>query len=339
MAFSFLGISAQGKHPIYLWHNNGIHMEMSDDVDSITFILPDDLFILTTGDAVIFTDSTMYSKHIVTPKANIIPEWWGVCYSHKTNNPTLKDELIWSPWNSWFNKGAPTEVGTTLEGLIPGTTYYYRPYVIYDNEILYGEVKNFTTLGQKPEPCDSLVDLGLSVKWAACNLGAEQPYEFGDYYAWGETERKDLYTDDNYKFGRDSVFSKYGSDNKVSLDPEDDAATVILGYPYRMPDINEINELNNKCTWTSSSLHGISGVKITGPNGNSIFLPFCHKRYRNPWNYADSYRFGHIWSSTRVGNQAFRLSYDDYCGFRSLRNNYLAKSNRCLGICIRPVKP
>lgn len=334
------GTHAQNTFPIYFWHNNGVHMETSDELDSVTFVLPDDLFTLSTGDAINFTDSTMLANYDVTAKSYNIPDWFGVCYSHKTETPTIKDELTWTIGNSDFKRGGTTEKTINIEGLISGTTYYYRPYVVFDHKIFYGPVKNFTTLGTKPKSDDSFVDLGLSVKWAACNLGADQPYEFGDYYAWGETERKDFYTEDNYKFGKDSTFYKYnGEDGRNILDSEDDIATIALGYPCRIPDINEINELIIKCSWTNDVLRGISGVKITGPNGNSIFLPFNHQRYWNPWGYGDSYRLGHIWSNTKIQNQAFSMTYDDYCGWLSFRNYYFTKSNRFVGICIRPVKP
>lgn len=133
------------------------------------------------------------------------------------------------------------------------------------------------------------VDLGLSVYWATCNVGASKPEEYGNYYAWGETEPKSEYTWINYKFRisgdnyQNVKLSKYNTqesygaiDNKTVLDLEDDVAHVKLGGNWRMPTIDEWRELEDYCTWTWTNSYNGSGVKgriITGPNGNSIFLP------------------------------------------------------------------
>lgn len=126
------------------------------------------------------------------------------------------------------------------------------------------------------------VDLGLSVKWARCNVGASKPEEYGDYFAWGETTTKDKYTWQNYKWcdGDYTKLNKYCTrqeygqvDNQTTLQLCDDAAYIILGENWRMPNVKECNELVNQCTWTWTTINGINGHIITGPNGNSIFLP------------------------------------------------------------------
>ena len=127
------------------------------------------------------------------------------------------------------------------------------------------------------------IDLGLPSKtlWASCNVGASKPEEFGDYFAWGETETKKVFSWDNYKWCngskdnltkyRDSYYEKV--DNKFELDPEDDAAYVKWGNQWRMPSLEQIEELAYKCSWTWTILNGVGGCKVIGPNGNSIFLP------------------------------------------------------------------
>ena len=117
------------------------------------------------------------------------------------------------------------------------------------------------------------VDLGLSVKWATCNLGASKPEEFGDYFEWGclspQNENKEVRRNTNFD-------SKYNTaDGKKVLCPEDDAATCLLGMPWRMPTLEEITELKEKCEWKESSLNGVQGCRVIGPNGNSIFLPIA----------------------------------------------------------------
>ena len=119
------------------------------------------------------------------------------------------------------------------------------------------------------------VDLGLpsGLKWATCNVGATTPEEYGDYFAWGEVEPKTTYNRDTYKYYDGSNFTKYTGSDKTVLDPEDDAAAVNWGGAWRMPTKAEQDELCNNCTWTWTTQNGVNGYKVTGPNGNSIFLP------------------------------------------------------------------
>ena len=134
------------------------------------------------------------------------------------------------------------------------------------------------------------VDLGLSVKWATCNVGATKPEDYGNYYAWGETTPKDSFNWGNYKYCMATYDSenekwtangltKYYStiDNKTTLDPEDDAATVNMGGLWRMPTRDELNELKIKCTlaWINDyNGTGVAGIKATSKtNNNHIFLP------------------------------------------------------------------
>ena len=114
-------------------------------------------------------------------------------------------------------------------------------------------------------PIPEAVDLGLSVMWASANLGASRPDEAGGYFAWGETSPKPgLYSGENYKFGQYTNEmtkynfytspgqwggAKYPLDYKETLDPEDDAAAVLLGNGWRMPTADELWELKNRCTW------------------------------------------------------------------------------------------
>lgn len=111
-----------------------------------------------------------------------------------------------------------------------------------------------------------MVDLGLSVKWATFNLGATKPEEYGNYYAWGETEPKSEYSQQTY--------APIG--NKTRLGPDDDAAHVLLGGKWRMPTRDEIIELAENCTRKDTVQNGVAGVLFTSKkNGNSIFIPFA----------------------------------------------------------------
>lgn len=154
----------------------------------------------------------------------------------------------------------------------PGTNYY-RSYVKIDGVAHYGAVKVY--IGD-PVPGGQAVDLGLSVKWADMNVGASSPEDYGEYFAWGETEPKSAYNWSTYfdsLNGSDNNFKKYQIDGKTTLDPEDDAAHVNWGEAWRMPSIEELKELNSNCTWRWTTRNGVNGFLIVGPNKNSIFLP------------------------------------------------------------------
>lgn len=186
------------------------------------------------------------------------------------------------------------------------------------------------------------VDLGLSVKWANMNVGAKSPSGFGTYFAWGETKPKDYYSWGTYVWTKgDSQFlTKYSTiDRKSQLAPSDDAARANWGGGWRMPTVDEYEELTDpdKCTWEWTTQDGVNGYKVTGKKtGNSIFLPITGFRY-----YADTQFRGIIgiyWTSslyTTNPNKAWCLEFnfskiDVYYGDLS--------SNRFSGRCIRAVR-
>ena len=129
------------------------------------------------------------------------------------------------------------------------------------------------------------VDLGLSVKWATCNIGADKPEEYGSYYTWGETSTKSRYNwktcsdylaDDNgYASDRVEHWGVYKIGGKTKIEPNSghDAARQNWGGTWRMPTEKELEELSKKCTWKWTSKGGHNGCEVKGPNGNSIFLP------------------------------------------------------------------
>ena len=200
-----------------------------------------------------------------------------------------------------------------------------------------------------PEP--EAVDLGLSVKWASFNLGATSPEDYGDYYAWGETATKDRYDWETYTWcmGTNQTLTKYCdnasygyngfTDGKADLDPEDDAACVILGDKWRMPTKAEQDELR-KCTWIWTSVNGVSGYEVIGPSRNSIFLPAAGLR-----DGTELVRVGiggHYWSSSLFFPGYPEEGYQDYPDDASLLNldsmtKYWFRDDRCYGFTVRPV--
>lgn len=206
----------------------------------------------------------------------------------------------------------------------PDSTVYYVFYTQIGNKICMGPVKQFTCL-HLPLETSGAADLGLSVKWAACNLGASNPWDYGERYAWGETSSKDYYAWDNYKWSeyysrtRQNAITKYTIESDLTtLIAEDDAATVNWGSEWRIPTYSEQKELIDKCTWSLITLHDISGYYIVGPNGNAIFLPS---------NNNNSYFWTSYWSSSL---------YDD-TNARCIMGNQRRSQERYKGWYIRAV--
>ena len=143
------------------------------------------------------------------------------------------------------------------------------------------------------------VDLGLSVKWATCNVGATKPEEYGDYYAWGETTTKATYSWDTYTLTTDggSTFTKYNTtDGKTVLELADDAARANWGGAWRMPTDAEWTELRENCTWTWTTKNGVNGYEVKSKtNENAIFLPAAGYRDDDDLSNAG---FGYYWSSS-----------------------------------------
>ena len=163
------------------------------------------------------------------------------------------------------------------------------------------------------------VDMGLSVKWAKCNLGATKPSEIGDYFAWGETEPKEEYTWANYKFSGDEngdvmtkyAFDEWGNiDDKYLLDDEDDAVATLKGGYWQMPTRQQIYELYKKCSFVETEQDGVKGILYTSPTtGNSIFLPLGGFYSSN--GLESSQDLGYYWTKTQVQNEETH-SYQAY---------------------------
>ncbi len=187
------------------------------------------------------------------------------------------------------------------------------------------------------------VDLGLpsGTLWATCNVGAASSSDYGSYFAWGETTTKSTYNWSTYKWcnGSSSTLTKYCTkssygtvDNKTVLDSSDDAATANWGSEWRMPTIEEIGELYEKCDWTWTTVNGVNGRLVVGPNGNSIFLPAAGYRYGSSLGYAGS--SGYYLSSSLY---SYNPSIAYYLNFYS---DYLGRlcNSRYYGHSVRPVR-
>jgi hypothetical protein len=143
--------------------------------------------------------------------------------------------------------------------------YWYKSFVEIDGQVYYGAAKHFGW---------EVVDLGLpsGTLWSNVNVGSAWPEDYGKYYAWGEVSEKDTYTRDNYQYYDNGSYMTIGSNGNIAS-TNYDVAYLTMGNAWRMPTVDELRELNNNCTWTWVLVNGIKGYRVTGPNGNSIFLP------------------------------------------------------------------
>lgn len=226
----------------------------------------------------------------------------GVCWSVGAN-PTNSDMHHSVSYN-----GEPFVC--TIDGLEPGTECHVRAFVTVGLHCYYGEDVSFNTLVGGTDG-HAYVDLGLpsGLLWATCNVGAEAPEDYGDYFAWGETTPKDYYDWSTYQYcnGSYNTLTKYCNqsnygyngftDNLTTLEPTDDAATANWGNGWRMPTMEEFEELYNNTTVTWTQQNGVNGRLFTAANGNSLFLPAAGCRYVSSlYGIGDG---GRYWSSSR----------------------------------------
>lgn len=179
------------------------------------------------------------------------------------------------------------------------------------------------------------VDLGLSVKWATCNVGASSWEGEGDKFAWGETSTKTEYNRENYKWAtpyynyygdiigfkyiKYCTDSDYGTvDDKTTLDAYDDAATAKWGTKWRMPTSEEVKELKANCSCVSAERNGVRGCYLIAKNGNYIFLP-----------EVDSSMYADFWTSQLDGYDGWAKSFD--------QESSSGCEDRWCGLSVRPV--
>lgn len=175
------------------------------------------------------------------------------------------------------------------------------------------------------------VDLGLpsGIKWATINVGANSPSDYGNYYAWGETEPKSEYLNSNCVTHK-KTFGDIGGN------PQYDVARAKWGDNWRLPTDTEWEELINKCKWTAVTMDNHNVWRITGPNGNSIMLPLGGYRKKSDLKRINTY--GYYWSSTPTGvlSVSCDFGFDDGSGlsqpYRTLNHSY-----RDEGFSVRPV--
>lgn len=187
---------------------------------------------------------------------------FGVVVSSKADEEAVRSGLI-------IPAGNASDFTVEYAGFAPNTTYYYAAYADLGTGVVYGDVQNFTTSGFDFDIDNDLVDLGLSVKWSKFNLGARSESEFGGRFGYGDVAGVNTSID----------MAEYGSGDIYKTDR--DVANKGWGGKVTLPTAADFEELFNSCTKEWTEVDGVPGYKLTGPNGNSIFLPAAGSRTIN----------------------------------------------------------
>ena len=293
---------------------------------------------VTTMEVTQITTTTAVAGGEVTDDGGADVIECGVVYGTAKNPTTENSKVIGGSGTGMFT--------CNLTGLQPLTIYYIRAYAINSKGVAYGMEQTFATrtLPSGSENGHDYVDLGLSVKWATYNVGAETDIDYGDHFAWGETEPKDTYVWSTYKWcnGTETTLTKYNTssscgtvDNKTTLELSDDAAHANWGGSWRMPTKEEQDELREQCTWKWTYLNGIGGYKVTSKsNYNSIFLPAAGYYRFDSGKLSGVGNNGYYWSSS-LATVTSRYAWCVGFGTIVIRDD----TPRCGGYSVRPVCP
>ncbi len=306
-------------------YDNGYVKEKGEKGNAVTIDKP----IVVTKDAGgITTISAVLTGEVTNNDAANEIEERGFCWATEPQ-PTIA--------GTHHNCGGDTGIGTStfshnISNLQDDATYYFRAYIKTNFGIIYGEEKSFKT--ESLINGHDWVDLGLpsGLKWATCNVGAGSPEDYGNYYAWGETTTKSTYSDDNsltYGLSKSQLQSQGYIDVGGNLTPSHDAARANWGGSWRLPTKTDLEELEDRCTWTWTTQGGVKGYKVTGPNGNHIFLPAAGYRYGSSLYYAREN--GYYWSSTPHESNSYgacRLYFDSGAQSVYWSDRYYARSVR-----------
>lgn len=208
-------------------------------------------------------------------------------------------------------------ISIVKSGLLPNTTYYYAAYLDLGSGIVYGDVKSFTTPAREFDPDKDFVDLGLSVKWAKCNVGAAEEKELGGLFGFGDLSGVNTSIEPE----------KYASTDTYKT--TSDVAYLATGGKGTLPTADLFEELFTLCKKEWIEKDGVYGYKFTGPNGNSIFLPAAGHRIQSDVT-GEGLQGYYLTGSVNQTNTQFAIDYEFNAstGFRGTRAVYDALSVR-----------
>ncbi len=223
-----------------------------------------------------------------------------------------------------------------LTGLLASTEYYVCAYAVNSVGEIVTDAIHFTTLPEEEEAVYEYVDLGLpsGTKWAKWNVGATAPYEYGDHFAWGELETKDDFLSSNCTTYKQNL-------GVISGNPDYDVATAKWGSDWRIPTLEEMFELTQKCTWIWAKVNGVEGFNVvSNVNGEHIFLPASGFRVNTGENteLLDRDVYGYYWTATPYDEEG-GSTYTKACFLDMCKEQvYCNWSLRRNGFTVRPVR-
>ena len=301
LLIAIIGAYAQVREVVH--HKGNYYSQatlMVDTIHNVTYEKDTVAVIVPRGEGIVYPNNEAMGQFItwmqghpvyatpivqydsVAHRRNIAGDTLCIIFSNSTDVLLQyeKEPIVWQHRQVTISDSAQLLSAEQYNAIAQGgdtSQFIIEPTIIY-TDTLY--VRNIVDTVYKKT--HEYVDLGLSVLWATCNVGAEKPEEYGDYFAWGEVVPKEEYTWGNYKWcdGDYTKLTKYCTkeqygvvDNQIILELNDDAAHVNMGEDWRMPTLAESNELVSQCTWIWTTINGVNGHQVIGPNGNSIFLP------------------------------------------------------------------
>jgi len=235
-----------------------------------------------------------------------------------TTTPTM--EAVRSGLRLSMN-GIPEHFSKSAYGLLPATTYYYAAFLDLGSGVVYGDVQSFSTSENNINVDEEFVDLGLSVKWAKHNVGAKSESGIGGYYGFGDLTGANPSIDP-------AVFAQANTYKTAN-----DVAYVATGGKGTLPTADLFEELFRLCKTEWTEMDGVNGYKVTGPNGNSIFLPAAGKRVAHGISEQLTHGY-YLTGSVNPTNTQFAVDYEftQNTGVRSTRAVYEALSVRPVSV-------
>ena len=260
-------LSVKAQYKVIFHFKDSVFYRNSWEIDSITFE-EGELMKVAASEAKKIKRTSSEIDVTLTGDLTLLDKF-GLIFATEESNLQLDNKnaktMIYS--QDFYTQ----DFSVPLTNLEYNTTYYYKPFAEYQDTCVYGAVKSFTSLTEFPVP-DEPLDLGLSVKWAPWNVGASCVGDYGDYYGWGDSSG-------HVVSNNSSDYAKGNTSSNITRTSYD-IAYVHWGGKWRLPTVDEVQEMVKACKWTSTSSYvedgdstGVAGWVGKAPNGVEIFIP------------------------------------------------------------------
>lgn len=338
--YSYMGFCHELSHDWY-FYGSEMNFTTQDPKDGV--IVAYDNTKLTENGNILYLNVDVTAKCEAVNKQSSITDWGVYC--------TLNDgeRLKFSIGNKYIQNTVTcsypiavieNNINIMSDSIVVQDDRMFGVYINKGGTITYLDKGNQILTAAKSWPTDEkAVDLGLSVKWASCNVGANSPADYGGLYGWGDPSGTLTYQPwnknyPNYIEKKDQCIALYGGENP----PADisgtalDIATAKWGAPWRLPTYSESIDLVEKCYWKETVYMGVKGLLVIGKNLNSIFLPYSGFYDKEGTTPLDRGSRVLCWTGTLVPDS------HDYA-YTTDNHGEGHHGTRCDGHSVRPVKP